>query len=77
MSDSDIPGLVRLATERKVELVVVGPEIPLALGLADALKKAGVPCFGPSQAIATTLIRARGACGNIMIVRECTGCRAA
>lgn len=44
--------IVALAVERGVELVVVGPEAPLADGLADALMGAGIPCFGPSQAAA-------------------------
>lgn len=42
--------LVALAKDRKVDLVVVGPEQPLALGLADRLEEAGIACFGPSQA---------------------------
>jgi len=44
---SDIDGLVNLAAEEKVDLVVVGPEVPLVAGLADELKRAGIPCFGP------------------------------
>lgn len=42
--------LVALAKDRKVDLVLVGPEQPLALGLADRLEEAGIACFGPSQA---------------------------
>jgi len=38
--------------EHKVDLVVVGPEAPLAAGVADALREAGVPVFGPSRAAA-------------------------
>jgi phosphoribosylamine--glycine ligase len=48
----DVPGLVALAVERAVELVVVGPEVPLVLGLADALRARGIPVLGPSRAAA-------------------------
>ena len=46
----DLDGLVALATARAVELVVVGPEAPLVAGLADRLRAAGVPTFGPGAA---------------------------
>ena len=52
ISDSDIEGLVRAALERRVDLVVVGPEAPLANGLVDALQDAGVRAFGPTAAAA-------------------------
>lgn len=52
VKDSDIEGLVRLATEKKVALIFVGPEAPLCAGLADACSEAGIPCFGPSKAAA-------------------------
>lgn len=45
----DIAGLVKLAQDEKIGFVVVGPEIPLSLGLADRLKEAGIAVFGPSQ----------------------------
>ena len=51
-SATDVPGVVRTAREHKVDLVVVGPEAPLAAGLADALGAAGIPVFGPSAAAA-------------------------
>ncbi|HZX36822.1 MAG TPA: phosphoribosylamine--glycine ligase [Streptomyces sp.] len=38
-----------LATELAAELVVVGPEAPLVAGVADAVRAAGIPCFGPSR----------------------------
>ncbi|WP_221032984.1 phosphoribosylamine--glycine ligase [Actomonas aquatica] len=45
----DIPGLVALAQAEKVDFVVVGPEVPLALGLVDALADAGIPAYGPKK----------------------------
>jgi phosphoribosylamine--glycine ligase len=48
----DIPAIVELARQRSVELAVIGPEAPLAAGLADALEAAGVATFGPSRAAA-------------------------
>jgi phosphoribosylamine---glycine ligase len=48
----DIPGLVRGAQREGVELVVVGPEVPLVEGLVDALQAAGIAAFGPNAAAA-------------------------
>ena len=47
---NDIPGLVKAAQDIKAELVVIGPEDPLALGLADALREKGIKAFGPTRA---------------------------
>ena len=44
----NIAGLVELAQREKVEFVVVGPEVPLSLGLSDALIKARIPVYGPN-----------------------------
>merc|ERR1712048_611745 len=49
VGDSDVTGLVKLAQEKQVALVFVGPEAPLCAGLADACKVAGIKCFGPSK----------------------------
>lgn len=43
----DIAGLVALAQRERIEFVVVGPEVPLALGLVDELARAGIPAYGP------------------------------
>ncbi|MGW4388159.1 phosphoribosylamine--glycine ligase [Streptomyces sp. NPDC004685] len=40
--------VARLAGELAADLVVVGPEAPLVAGVADAVRAAGIPCFGPS-----------------------------
>jgi phosphoribosylamine--glycine ligase len=48
----DIPGIVKLAKDRGVGFVVVGPEAPLVAGLVDALEQAGIEAFGPKQVAA-------------------------
>ncbi|MEV4333770.1 phosphoribosylamine--glycine ligase [Streptomyces sp. NPDC049597] len=48
----DGPAVARLATVLGAELVVVGPEAPLVAGVADQVRAAGIPCFGPSGAAA-------------------------
>ena len=49
---TDVAGIARWAVERRVGLVVIGPEAALAAGLADRLLAAGVPTFGPTRAAA-------------------------
>ncbi|MFD6150073.1 phosphoribosylamine--glycine ligase [Streptomyces sp. NPDC060243] len=41
--------VVRLARETEADLVVVGPEAPLVAGVADAVREAGIACFGPGR----------------------------
>lgn len=48
----DLDALVAFATEQAVDLVVIGPELPLTLGLADRLTARGIAVFGPSAAAA-------------------------
>ena len=48
----DIEGIVKFATEHKVDYAVVTPDDPLVLGVVDALEAVGVPCFGPNKAAA-------------------------
>ena len=45
----DVEGLVAFAIDGKIDLVVVGPEAPLVLGLVDSLKDAGIKAFGPTS----------------------------
>ena len=42
------PAVAGLAAELGVGLVVVGPEAPLVAGVADAVRRGGIPCFGPT-----------------------------
>lgn len=48
----DPQAVLALANELASELVIVGPEAPLAAGVADALIEAGIPVFGPTKAAA-------------------------
>lgn len=52
ISSTDVEALTSWAESHRMDLVVIGPEVPLALGLADRLEAAGVPAFGPSRAAA-------------------------
>jgi phosphoribosylamine---glycine ligase len=53
LADPSSPELVvALARSWRADLVVVGPEAPLVAGVGDALREAGIPCFGPSAAAA-------------------------
>jgi phosphoribosylamine--glycine ligase len=52
IKDHEIEGLRDLALRERVDLTVVGPELPLALGLADRFRERGLAVFGPSQAAA-------------------------
>ncbi|MDP1597706.1 phosphoribosylamine--glycine ligase [Phenylobacterium sp.] len=47
---TDVPALVALAQEIAADLVVIGPELSVEAGLADALNAAAIPCFGPVAA---------------------------
>jgi phosphoribosylamine---glycine ligase len=41
--------VAHLARRIRADLVVIGPEVPLVLGVADAVRAAGIACFGPSK----------------------------
>ena len=49
---TDVDGLLQLARDRAVDWTLVGPEAPLAAGLADAFLAAGMPVFGPTRGAA-------------------------
>ena len=46
---NDFDGITRFAREQKIDLVVIGPEDPLAAGIVDHLAKAGIKAFGPTK----------------------------
>jgi len=52
VSVADNDAIVKLAQELDVDLVVIGPEVPLVNGVADELRAAGFATFGPSKAAA-------------------------
>lgn len=52
VSATDIDGICALAQQHGVDLVVVGPEAPLELGLVDRLRTLGIPAFGPTKGAA-------------------------
>jgi len=60
----DARGLVEVARAHAVELVVIGPEAPLAAGIADELRAAGVAVFGPS-ARATRIESSKAFCREV------------
>jgi phosphoribosylamine--glycine ligase len=51
MDVSDHEAVVRFC-KQQIDLVIVGPEVPLAAGIVDALSESGIRCFGPKQAAA-------------------------
>ena len=61
----DIEGIVAATVDERVDLVVIGPEAPLVAGLADALRDAGIRCFGPTKA-AAQLEGSKAFCKEIM-----------
>ena len=49
---TDSEAVLALCREHRIEFIIIGPEAPLAAGVADALREAGLPVFGPSAAAA-------------------------
>ena len=52
LSATDFDGIIAAARQNRIDLVIVGPENPLALGLVDRLASEGVAAFGPTQSAA-------------------------
>ena len=45
----DISGICAAAKGKEIDLVVIGPEVPLAMGIVDELAAIGIPAFGPNR----------------------------
>ena len=54
LAETDSEALVAFCRQKDVDLVVVGPEAPLAAGVADALRSADIAVFGPDAAGASS-----------------------
>ena len=52
IADTDIEALKNFALMREIDLTIVGPEAPLALGIVDVFVKSGLPIFGPTASAA-------------------------
>lgn len=48
----DLDAVVKFAVDEKIDMAVIGPEVPLALGIVDRLEEAGVRTFGPNKSCA-------------------------
>src|SRR5438552_2519274 len=68
LRETETAGLVAFARANRLDLVVIGPEAPLAAGLADAFEVARVPVFGPRQAAAE--IESSKAFAKALMARE-------
>ena len=52
ISSSDLSGLASLAERERIDLTVVGPELPLSQGIVDLFQERGLRVFGPSRSAA-------------------------
>ncbi len=48
ISVEDIPALIKFAQQEQIALTIIGPEVPLVMGIVDEFSTAGLKCFGPS-----------------------------
>ncbi len=62
----DIAGLLAFAQAEQIDLTIIGPEIPLVLGIVDRFEEAGLKCFGP-KAKAAQLEGSKTFCKDFMI----------
>ncbi len=63
---TDILKLITFAKEEKIDLSIIGPEVPLTMGIVDSFQKAGLHCFGPT-AQAAQLEGSKRYCKDFMV----------
>ncbi|MSS76101.1 MAG: phosphoribosylamine--glycine ligase [Methyloglobulus sp.] len=63
---TDILGLLAFAKQEQIDLTIVGPEIPLTMGIVDSFEQAGLQCFGPT-AKAAQLEGSKSYCKDFMV----------
>jgi phosphoribosylamine---glycine ligase len=63
---TDIIGLLAFAKQEQIDLTIVGPEVPLTMGIVDSFQQAGLPCFGPT-AQAAQLEGSKSYCKDFMV----------
>lgn len=74
-NETNIPEIVRFATENALDVAVIGPEAPLEAGIVDHLEAAGIPCVGPTRA-AAQLETDKAFCRRLMERHGIAGCPA-
>ncbi|MFA5984098.1 MAG: phosphoribosylamine--glycine ligase [Methylococcaceae bacterium] len=62
----NLPALVEFALQQNIGLTIIGPEVPLVLGIVDSFQKAGLKCLGPS-ALAAQLEGSKSFCKDFMV----------
>ncbi|MEQ1544948.1 phosphoribosylamine--glycine ligase [Methyloglobulus sp.] len=63
---TDILELLAFAKQEQIDLTIVGPEVPLTMGIVDSFQQAGLPCFGPT-AQAAQLEGSKSYCKDFMV----------
>jgi phosphoribosylamine---glycine ligase len=63
---TDILELLAFAKKAQVELTIIGPEVPLTMGIVDSFQEAGLQCFGPT-ALAAQLEGSKSFCKDFMV----------
>jgi phosphoribosylamine---glycine ligase len=63
---TDILQLLAFAQQEQIGLTIIGPEVPLTMGIVDSFKEAGLPCFGPT-AQAAQLEGSKSYCKDFMV----------